>query len=149
MAKKLKKDKILDDDDESSVEEVPVSAKKKQKVKLNRNISNSNTKNKKKDSNKKTNIKQIKNSSNKKSIKNEDSDDSLDYDNLESKVLPGQKFPTPPKGDPLRAFYESMLKLKKNSLMGLKYCIEHGCLSRSEAEAGLKKLLATGVSKKK
>lgn len=84
-----------------------------------------------------------KNSSGKKKKANEVEDDDSDSDefgHLESKVLPGQKFSTPPKGEPVRAFYESLIKTNPNSEMAIKYCVEYGCLSKPEAELALKKL---------
>ena len=32
----------------------------------------------------------------------------------------------------MRAFYESLLEQKPNSLMALKYCIENGCLDQEK-----------------
>lgn len=46
----------------------------------------------------------------------------------------GQKYETPVKTDPLRRFYESLLKQKKDSMMALKWCLERGILSTSKAE---------------
>jgi hypothetical protein len=46
----------------------------------------------------------------------------------------GQKKPTPPKGDPLRTFYTSLLMQKKDSEMALKWCLEHGLLGPKKAE---------------
>lgn len=52
----------------------------------------------------------------------------------QANYLPGQKRPTPSKKDPLYKFYTSLLKQKKNSEMALKWCLEHGCLSKQRAE---------------
>lgn len=41
----------------------------------------------------------------------------------------GQKKETPPENDSLRIFYTSLLKQNKNSLMALKWCLEHGLLT--------------------
>lgn len=41
----------------------------------------------------------------------------------------GQKKETPPEDDSLRIFYTSLLKQNKNSLMALKWCLEHGLLT--------------------
>ncbi|EUD65144.1 hypothetical protein C922_04430 [Plasmodium inui San Antonio 1] len=41
----------------------------------------------------------------------------------------GQKCITPPNGDGTRAFYESLLEENPNSIIAIKYCIEHGVLS--------------------
>eukprot|EP01068_Selenidium_serpulae_P008590 Selendium_serpulae@DN5023_c0_g2_i2.p1 len=40
-----------------------------------------------------------------------------------------QRHKQPPKGDGTRAFYESLLEENPNSLMALKWCLEHGVLS--------------------
>lgn len=113
------------------------SKKKEEMKKSNKTKSNSDKKNKK--SNKKTPQKSNKNNSSNKKSNKDDSEDE-DVNDLEEKILPGQKYPTPPKGDPVRAFYESMLKQKPNSFMALKHCVEYGCLSRQEAEVALKRL---------
>jgi hypothetical protein len=47
---------------------------------------------------------------------------------------PGQKKPTPAENDSLRRFYVSLLKQNKNSEMALKWCLEHGLLSKKKAE---------------
>ena len=52
----------------------------------------------------------------------------------DANYLPGQKRPTPSKHDPLYKFYTSLLKQRKNSEMALKWCLEHGCLSKKKAE---------------
>ena len=63
---------------------------------------------------------------------NSDDDNSLkDEDNLEDFVFPGQKYPTPTQGDPTRAFYESRLEQKPDSLMALKWCIDYGCMDHA------------------
>lgn len=115
----------------------------------NKNNNNKNTEKKETKSNKKPTTNKKKNNQN----ADEDSDsDSEDDDNdLQSRVLPGQRYPTPPKGDPVRAFYESMLKAKPNSEMALKHCIENGCLSKEEAETAIIKLekLQKGKGKSK
>eukprot|EP00366_Plasmodium_knowlesi_P003028 XP_002260525.1 [Plasmodium knowlesi strain H] len=41
----------------------------------------------------------------------------------------GQKCITPPNGDGTRAFYESLLEENPNSIIAIKYCIEHGVLN--------------------
>ena len=102
----------------------------KSSKKANKNDSSKKNKSEKKHNNKASNKK-----------KDDESESSDDYINaLESKILPGQKFTTPSKGDPVRAFYESMLKQKPNSEMALKHCIEYGILNEKEAEEGIKKL---------
>lgn len=46
----------------------------------------------------------------------------------------GQKKSTPPETDGLYIFYTSLLKQNKNSMMALKWCLEHGVFSKSKAE---------------
>ena len=58
----------------------------------------------------------------------EDNDESL-----EDFILPGQKFSTPPAGDATRAFYESLLEQRPDSMMAKKYCVEYGCLEPDKA----------------
>ena len=60
----------------------------------------------------------------------------INYDNeesLEDFILPGQKFSTPPAGDATRAFYESLLEQRPDSMMAKKYCVEYGCLEPDKA----------------
>ena len=109
---------------ENSSEEVEKKAKVKPKK----------TSNTKKESSSKKNTKQEKNGKSKKQVK-ADADQEMDEDNennleddLESLLLPGQKFPTPPQGDASRAFYESLLEQRPESMMALRWCIEYGCL---------------------
>lgn len=113
--------------------------KKKQNMKSGNKSSKNSAKknNKNKTSNTKNKNKNRNNNSNKKSNKDDSEDENRD---LDDKILPGQKYPTPPKGDPVRAFYESMLKQKPDSLMALKHCLEFGCLTRHEAESAIKRL---------
>lgn len=49
----------------------------------------------------------------------------------------GQKYETPGERDPLRIFYTSLLKQKKNSEMALKWCLERGLLTPKKAEAAV------------
>ncbi|KJP88293.1 hypothetical protein AK88_02074 [Plasmodium fragile] len=51
----------------------------------------------------------------------------------------GQKCITPPNGDGTRAFYESLLEENPNSLIALKYCIEHGVLTGTKHHQGIYK----------
>jgi len=60
--------------------------------------------------------------------------------------LPGQRNPTPPMGDSSRAFYESLLEQKPNSVMALKWCIDYGCLEADRAEKGI--IFLEGLKKK-
>ena len=71
-----------------------------------------------------------------------------EFDILEDLVLPGQKNPTPPAGDATRAFYESLLEQKPNSLMAMKYCVEYGCLDADKAKE-INKILETNKKKSK
>ena len=71
-----------------------------------------------------------------------------EFDILEDLVLPGQKNPTPPAGDATRAFYESLLEQKPNSLMAMKYCVEYGCLDADKAKE-VNKILETNKKKSK
>jgi len=91
---------------------------------------NKNTNTKKSASNKKNTTKS-KSKPKKQGGKQEDMEEEND-NNIEedfgSLLLPGQKFPTPPQGDASRAFYESLLEQRPNSLMALRWCIEYGCL---------------------
>ncbi|SOV16436.1 conserved protein, unknown function [Plasmodium sp. gorilla clade G2] len=51
----------------------------------------------------------------------------------------GQKIITPPNGDGTRAFYESLLEENPNSIIAIKYCIEHGILSGTKHHEALYK----------
>eukprot|EP00198_Chlamydomonas_reinhardtii_P004933 XP_001694269.1 predicted protein [Chlamydomonas reinhardtii] len=62
--------------------------------------------------------------------------------------MPGQTREAPPETDSLRKFYTSLLEQIPESEMAKKWCLQHGLLSRDEAEklaAVLKKTKATGV----
>ena len=61
-------------------------------------------------------------------------------ENLEEIVIIGQKHPTPPAGDATRAFYESLLEQRPDSIMAKKYCVEYGCLDPDKANEFLKEL---------
>jgi hypothetical protein len=146
-----KQKKIKEDDDQSEKEEKikisrkTVQSKKKESVK--KQSKKGKESNKKKTKN---NTKSSANKSNKKKdLDDEDDDKEVDSENsLEAKILPGQKYPTPSKGDPTRAYYESMLKQKPNSEMALKHCIEYGYLTEKEAKEGLLKLSKLDKTKK-
>lgn len=56
---------------------------------------------------------------------------------IEDLLLPGQKYPTPPQGNSSRAFYESLLDQKAESIMALRYCIDYGCLDAERATRGM------------
>lgn len=47
---------------------------------------------------------------------------------------PGQKKTTPPPSDPLYRFYTSLLRQKPESKLAMKWCVEHGVLSKAKAE---------------
>lgn len=84
----------------------------------------------------------IKNQKNGKSNKKVGDEEEIEDENnpeneFESLLLPGQKFPTPPQGDASRAFYESLLEQKPESLMALRWCIDYGCLEHDKADKGL------------
>ena len=71
-----------------------------------------------------------------KKIKNKDNYSQNEEENdesLEDFILPGQKFSTPPAGDATRAFYESLLEQRPDSMMAKKYCVEYGCLEPDKA----------------
>ena len=63
----------------------------------------------------------------------EDSQIEEDEESYEDFILPGQKFSTPPAGDATRAFYESLLEQRPDSVMAKKYCVEYGCLDADKA----------------
>ena len=69
----------------------------------------------------------------KKKNKEEYSQKDEDEESLEEFILPGQKFSTPPAGDATRAFYESLLEQRPDSMMAKKYCVEYGCLEPDKA----------------
>lgn len=136
-----KKTKITDNSNSLDSEEEIIKLDRSKKSLKNKSKNKTKKSNKKHDkkakkSNKSNNKNNNKNNKNTNSL-NEDSNSIL---SLETKMLTGQKAATPSKGDPLRLFYESMLKQKPESILALKYCVEHGCLNEAEAELGLKKL---------
>lgn len=58
----------------------------------------------------------------------------------------GQKKPTPAKEDGLRKFYSSLLKQNPNSMMALKWLVDHGCLTPKKTDAAV---LILGIDKLK
>lgn len=64
----------------------------------------------------------------------QDENEDNEEEQLEELILPGQKFATPPAGDATRAFYESLLEQRPDSLMAMKYCVEYGCLEADKAK---------------
>ena len=76
----------------------------------------------------------------KKKSKEEDSQNEEQEESYEDFILPGQKNSTPPAGDATRAFYESLLEQRPDSLMAKKYCVEYGCLDAEKANEYLKEL---------
>ena len=111
-------------------------SKKEEKKKIKRGIAKEERnrgKNEKKIQKKKVNTK-------KKKSKDEESQNEEDEESLEAFILPGQKNSTPPAGDATRAFYESLLEQRPDSLMAKKYCVEYGCLDSEKAYEFLKEL---------
>jgi len=83
-----------------------------------------------------TKNKSIKTKEKNKKLKLDDDEEQIDEEeNLEDLVFPGQKYPTPILGDPTRAFYESLLEQKPDSLMALKWCIDYGCLDQTKVNS--------------
>ena len=110
---------------------------KKDKKKIKRGIAkeerNRKKKKEKKIQNKKVNNKKKKN-------KDEESQNEEDEESYEDFILPGQKNSTPPAGDATRAFYESLLEQRPDSIMAKKYCVEYGCLDADKANEYIKDL---------
>ncbi|KAI4835553.1 hypothetical protein MKS88_004763 [Plasmodium brasilianum] len=69
----------------------------------------------------------------------EDEDRDKDTDDARKYFKEGQKIITPPNGDGTRAFYESLLEENPNSIIAIKYCIEHGVLSGTKHHEALYK----------
>ena len=89
----------------------------------------------------------------KKTKKNEDNsqvddNEENEEENFEELILPGQKFATPPAGDATRAFYESLLEQRPDSLMAKKYCVEYGCVDADKAKEFIE-ILEKNKKKKK
>ena len=76
----------------------------------------------------------------KKKSKDDYSQNNEDEESLEDFILPGQKFSTPPAGDATRAFYESLLEQRPDSVMAKKYCVEYGCLDPDKANEYIKEI---------
>ena len=76
----------------------------------------------------------------KKKSKEEESLNEEEEESYEEFILPGQKNSTPPAGDATRAFYESLLEQRPDSIMAKKYCVEYGCLDPDKANEFLKEL---------
>ncbi|KEG01412.1 conserved Plasmodium protein, unknown function [Plasmodium vinckei vinckei] len=106
-----------------------------------------------KNSNKKTKVKKIKSSS-KEFIKEEceldqeemmegeediKNEEDMKINDITKYFKEGQKVITPPNGDGTRAFYESLLDENPNSIIAIKYCIEHGVLSGTKHHETLNK----------
>ena len=110
---------------------------KKDKKKIKRGIAkeerNRKKKKEKKIQNKKVNNKKKKN-------KDEESQNEEDEESYEDFILPGQKNSTPPAGDATRAFYESLLEQRPDSIMAKKYCVEYGCLDADKANEYIKEI---------
>ncbi|VWU48144.1 conserved protein, unknown function [Hepatocystis sp. ex Piliocolobus tephrosceles] len=69
----------------------------------------------------------------------QDDDKDIDFADARKYFKEGQKFITPPNGDGSRAFYESLLEENSNSIIAIKYCIEHGVLSGTKHHEALYK----------
>ena len=112
---------------------------KEGKTKIKRNIVKEERKrvNKKKQKQNGTSKKKM----DKKRRKNEESDNEEENEeSYEDIILPGQKYSTPPAGDATRAFYESLLEERPDSVMAKKYCVEYGCLDADKANEFIKEL---------
>ena len=83
---------------------------------------------------------QKKTANKKKKSKEEESLNEEEEESYEDFILPGQKNSTPPAGDATRAFYESLLEQRPDSLMAKKYCVEYGCLDADRANEFIKDL---------
>ncbi len=108
------------------------SAKKNGSAKKNNRGTPKKTKNKNLNSTKKQDSSKKKKKSDE--ISQEEDEEEGSEEDLEDLLLPGQKHPTPPMGDASRAFYESLLEQKPNSIMALKWCIEYGCLEQQRVK---------------
>ena len=71
---------------------------------------------------------------------NKDDESQNEEEEFEDFILPGQKNSTPPAGDATRAFYESLLEQRPDSIMAKKYCVEYGCLDADKANEFIKDL---------
>jgi hypothetical protein len=110
--------------------------KRNMKTENNKKKPNINIKNNNKSNNDK---KQTNSNSNKKKEKKEYySSENEEEDNYDELILPGQKMATPPAGDATRAFYESLLEQRPESLMAKKYLVDYGCLDSDKAKEFLK-----------
>ena len=105
---------------------VEATKKKKLKRAIAKDVRKRPNKNKQKT---KKNLKPKKNKNKEEYSQNEDDNE----ESLEDFILPGQKFSTPPAGDATRAFYESLLEQRPDSMMAKKYCVEYGCLEPDKA----------------
>lgn len=134
MAKKLEKEK-------KKIERTVIKSEKTTKKKRKSSESSSEPI-KKKPSKKKETKKASKNKEKKKvSRKSKNDDDSQSDNELDDYielVLPGQKKATPPAGDATRAFYESLIEQRPDSLMAKKYLVEYGCLEPDKAKEFMK-----------
>ena len=119
--------------------------KKEDKKSLKRNIAKEernrkkDKKNKGKEKDKKKKDKKIKNK-NEKEYNSDEEEDNNDEDSFEEFTRPGQRYATPPAGDATRAFYESLLEQRPDSIMAKKYCVDYGCLETNKASELLKEL---------
>ena len=124
-----------------------IMGKSNEKKKINRTSikdSKKETKKEKRNKNKKEKKKTKKNEDNSQVDDNEENEE----ENFEELILPGQKFATPPAGDATRAFYESLLEQRPDSLMAKKYCVEYGCVDADKAKEFIE-ILEKNKKKKK
>lgn len=129
-----KNKKKVEESDEESVNNIKKTPKKKNTPKKQPTKGKENSSAKKK----KTAEKNIKAKNSKPSKdKTDDDEDEQNADEFEELLLPGQKYPSPPQGDSLRAYYESFLEQKPDSFLALKWCVEYGCLESERAQASL------------
>ena len=120
-----------------------VKKKEEKTKKIKRNLKTENNKKKSKNNNNKNknsfDKKQSHSNSNKKKEKKDDySSENEEDDNYDELILPGQKMGTPPAGDATRAFYESLLEQRPDSLMAKKYLVDYGCLDADKAKEFIK-----------
>lgn len=119
-----------------------VKKKDEKTKKIKRNIKTEDNKKKSKNNNKNKNYSEKKtshsNSNKKREKKEEYSSENEEDDNYDELILPGQKMATPPAGDATRAFYESLLEQRPDSLMAKKYLVDYGCLDADKAKEFMK-----------
>ena len=128
-----------------AVQKKTVSEPKKKVTKKKKEAVQKQIKNNIKKSPKKVSYKKKKDAEDKEEQEEAEKSNKEEFDGVEGttdpqQFLPGQKYPSSPKDDVIRKFYEDMYRQKINYDIALKHCIEHGYLSRKEAEKGLIRL---------